>query len=173
MQHTKFQGHWLFGSGEDVFRFSPNMGMAAILVMWPGPFEQTSFPHPREAPYEIWLWLTQWFQRRRCLKSVDDVQTTDGRTDNGGLLYLSYKLTKWDFGSGELKMLKNLPFRTFSYNRTEVLLLKPAIIPRLAIISNLIHVYIGFGSLNDWSDWGCADRIALFRPLQSTHIQFV
>ena len=25
-----------------------------------------------DAPYEIWLWLDQWFLRRRCLKSVDD-----------------------------------------------------------------------------------------------------
>ena len=60
------------------------MGMAAILVMWPGPFEQLSFPHPIEAPYEIWLWLAQWFLRRRCLKSVDD----DGRrrtTEDEGL----------------------------------------------------------------------------------------
>ena len=31
-----------------------------------------SFIHPIEAPYEIWLWLAQWFLRR-CLKSVDDV----------------------------------------------------------------------------------------------------
>ena len=35
-----------------------------------------SFPHPIEAPYEIWLWLAQWFLRRRCLKSVDDVRRT-------------------------------------------------------------------------------------------------
>ena len=53
------------------------MGMAAILVMWPGPSEQLSFSYPIEAPYEIWLWLAQWFLRRRCLKSVDD--------DDGGL----------------------------------------------------------------------------------------
>ena len=31
------------------------MGIAAILAMWPGPFEQTFVPHPIEAPYEIWL----------------------------------------------------------------------------------------------------------------------
>ena len=42
MMHTKIQGHRPFGSGEeDFFRFLPYMGMAAILVMWPGPFEQT------------------------------------------------------------------------------------------------------------------------------------
>ena len=49
------------------------------------------FPYPIEAPYEIWLWLAQWFLRRRCLKGVDDD-------------YISYKLTKWAFGWGELKM---------------------------------------------------------------------
>ena len=42
MTHTKIQSHQPFGSGEeDFFRFLPYMGMAAILVMWPGPFEQT------------------------------------------------------------------------------------------------------------------------------------
>ena len=42
MLHTKFQGHRQFGSGEEDFlRFLSYMGMAAILVMWPGPFEQT------------------------------------------------------------------------------------------------------------------------------------
>ena len=73
------------------------MGMAAILVMWPWPLSKLSFPHPIEAPNEIWLCLAQWFLRRICLKSVDDVVrwTTEA--------YLSYKLTKWAFGSGELK----------------------------------------------------------------------
>ena len=34
MLHTKFQGHWPFGSREEDFlRFLPYMGMAAILVM--------------------------------------------------------------------------------------------------------------------------------------------
>ena len=40
MLHTKFQGHWSIGSGEEDFlRFLPYMGMSAILVMWPGRFE--------------------------------------------------------------------------------------------------------------------------------------
>ena len=30
-----------------------------------------SFPLPKEAPHEIWLWLAKWFQRRRCLNIVD------------------------------------------------------------------------------------------------------
>ena len=29
-----------------------------------------------EAPYEIWLWLVQWFLRRKRLKSVEPVYTT-------------------------------------------------------------------------------------------------
>ena len=33
------------------------MGIAAILVMWPGPFEQIFVPRPLEAIYEIWLQL--------------------------------------------------------------------------------------------------------------------
>ena len=45
MMHTKIQGHRPFGSGkEDFLRFLPYMGMVAILVMWPGPFEQTFIP---------------------------------------------------------------------------------------------------------------------------------
>ena len=39
MLHTKFQGHRSIGSGEEDFlRFSPYMGMAAMLVMWPNSF---------------------------------------------------------------------------------------------------------------------------------------
>ena len=45
MLHTKFQGHWPFDSGEkDFLMFLPYMGMVAILVMLPGPFEQTFVP---------------------------------------------------------------------------------------------------------------------------------
>ena len=43
MLHTNFQGHQPFGS-EEVFKVLPYMGMAAILVMWPGPFEQAFVP---------------------------------------------------------------------------------------------------------------------------------
>ena len=57
------------------------MGMAAILVMWPGPFILLSFPLPKEAPYKIWLWLAKWFQRRRCLNIVDD---NDANNDDNG-----------------------------------------------------------------------------------------
>ena len=45
MLHTKFQGHQSIASGEEDFlRFLPYMGMAAMLVMWPRPFEQFFFP---------------------------------------------------------------------------------------------------------------------------------
>ena len=72
MLYTKFKGDGLAGFGEDFWRVLLYMGMAAILVTWPGSFEQTSFHNPIEALYEIWLWLAQQFLRRRCLKSVDD-----------------------------------------------------------------------------------------------------
>ena len=40
MLHTKPQGHWPFGSGEENFEgFLPYMDVAAILVMWPRPRE--------------------------------------------------------------------------------------------------------------------------------------
>ena len=45
MLHNKFQGHWPFDSGEkDFLMLLPYMGMVAILVMLPGPFEQTFVP---------------------------------------------------------------------------------------------------------------------------------
>ena len=45
MLHTKFRGNPSTGSGgEDFKRFLPYMGMAAILVMCPGPFIQTLVP---------------------------------------------------------------------------------------------------------------------------------
>ena len=75
------------------------MGMAAILVMWSGPFEQTFVSHPMEALYEIWLWLAKRFLRRRCLNSVDDGRR-QRRPDNGACLY--FKLTYEPKGSGEL-----------------------------------------------------------------------
>ena len=46
MTHTKFQGHWSIGSGEeDSLRFLPYMGMAAMLVMWPNSFVYIFIPN--------------------------------------------------------------------------------------------------------------------------------
>ena len=42
--HINFQGHLPFGSREDFLMFLPYMGMTAILVMRPGPLEQTFVP---------------------------------------------------------------------------------------------------------------------------------
>ena len=73
MLQSKFQGHRLLGSREEDFlRFLPYMDMAAILVMWPGPLDKLSLPHP----YEIWLQSAQWFQRRRCLKMLTYTHTS-------------------------------------------------------------------------------------------------
>ena len=45
MLHTKFQCHRFIGSGQEIFvMFLPYMGMAAILVMVPGPFEELFVP---------------------------------------------------------------------------------------------------------------------------------
>ena len=49
----------------------------------PDPANQLSFPYPTEVPYEMWLWLAQWFWRRRSLKMVDG-RTTDGWTTDHG-----------------------------------------------------------------------------------------
>ena len=73
MRHTNFQGHRRFGSREEDFlRILLYMGMAAILVMWPGPFEQTFVPLSRKSSIWNFTLRAQWFLRRRCLKSVDD-----------------------------------------------------------------------------------------------------
>ena len=91
--------------------FLPYMGVATILVSDPDPANQFSFPHPTEAPHEIWLRLAQRFWRRRSLKMVDgrtDGRRTpdDGRTDDGPWLY--YKLTNEPKGSGELIKLMSM-----------------------------------------------------------------
>ena len=49
--------------------------------------KELSFPRPIEAPHKIWLQLSQWLLRRRCLKMLTD----DGLPTTGAYLY--YKLT--------------------------------------------------------------------------------
>ena len=76
MLHTKPQGHWLFGSGEEIFDgFLPYMGVAAILVMWARPREQTFIPpsHWGSASTGQVVW------RRRSLKMVDRWTADDGQ----------------------------------------------------------------------------------------------
>ena len=56
MLHTKFQGHWPSGSGEEYFlRFLLYMGMAAMLSCDPDNLNNFSFRKALEAVYEIWL----------------------------------------------------------------------------------------------------------------------
>ena len=49
MLYTKFQGHQPFGSKDDFWMFLSYMGMAAILVMCPKPFEVTSIRPSHES----------------------------------------------------------------------------------------------------------------------------
>ena len=46
MLHSMFQGHRSIGSGEDFLRLLQFMGMAATLVMCPGPFNNFHSPDP-------------------------------------------------------------------------------------------------------------------------------
>ena len=75
------------------------MGVAAILVMWPGPFEQTFVP--ASLGVSIWnLSLIGPVVSEEMFEYVDGQTTEDGRTDAGvtGILLAH----PWAFGSGEL-----------------------------------------------------------------------
>ena len=72
MLQIMFQGHRLFGFDEDVLRFSHIWQPS-----WPCDLDRLNthlFPRPKEAPYEIWLQLAQWFQRKICLKMLTYIQ---------------------------------------------------------------------------------------------------
>ena len=101
MLHTKFQGHRSLGSGEEDFlRFLPYMGMAAILVMWPEPFEQLFVP-PIPGGY-IWNLVTigPVVSEEKSFEIVDGRRTTTD--DDGACLY--YKLPR----SLRLRWAKNV-----------------------------------------------------------------
>ena len=97
MLHTKSEGHPPSGSGEKVFNH--------LWAWWPSwscdqdHLNKLLFLHPKESPYEIWVKLAQWFQRRRCLKMLTDGLWMDARVT--GLLLAQ----PWAFGSGELKIM--------------------------------------------------------------------
>ena len=100
MLHTKFQGHQSIGSGEeDLLRFLPYMGMAAILVMWPGPFKQLFVP-PIPGGY-IWNLVTigSVVSEEKSFEIVDGRRRTTGTTEPAYT-----KSSPGDFGSGELKI---------------------------------------------------------------------
>ena len=50
------------------------MGMVAILVMWPGPFEQILAPLPMEASHEIWLRSDLWGLKE--MFEIDEIWVT-------------------------------------------------------------------------------------------------
>ena len=89
MMRTKNQGHWPFGSREEDFfsRFLPYMAMAAILVMWPGPFEQTFVPSSRRSSIWNLTLIGPVVSEEKMFKECGRRQTTDdGRrrtTDDG------------------------------------------------------------------------------------------
>ena len=94
MPHTKFQGHRLFGSGdEDFLRFLPYMDMAAVLVLWPGLDQLNKLSFHGGSIWNL-TWIAQWFLRRRCLKMLTytHIRTTE-----------AYPISSPPFGSGELK----------------------------------------------------------------------
>ena len=107
MLHTKFQGHWSIGSGEEDFlRFLPYMGMAAMLVMWPRSFEQLFFPKGPGGCIWNLVAIGPVVSEEKSFEIVDGRRTTDGRrTDDGRrTTEPTYTISSpGAFGSGELK----------------------------------------------------------------------
>ena len=82
------------------------MGMVAILVMWPWPFEQTCVPPSHWS--SIWnLTLTGPVVSEEKMFKFKVWTTTDDGRRRKMEVYLSHKLTKWAFGSDELKTKKS------------------------------------------------------------------
>ena len=108
MLHIRSRGHRPSGSGEDFKRVFYH-----IWAWWPSwscdqdHLNKLLFSCPKESPYEIWVQLAQWFQRKRCLKMLTD----DGRTDAGvtGILLAH----PWAFGPGELIILNEVKMWKF------------------------------------------------------------
>ena len=77
MLHTKAQGHWPFGSGEEGFEgLLPYMGVAATMVMWPRPPEQTFVPSSHWGS----IWNLALIDPAVFEKKIFE---NGGRTDNG------------------------------------------------------------------------------------------
>ena len=87
MLHTNFQGHQSFGSREEDFlRFLPYMGMAAILVIWPGSFGQ-NFRSP--IPWRLHMkfnfdWPSSFWGEmfKECGRRMDRRRKTEGYLSN-------------------------------------------------------------------------------------------
>ena len=99
MLHTKFQGHWSIGSGEEDFlRFLPYMGMAAMLVMWPRSFEQLFFPKGPGGCIWNLVAIGLVVSEKKSFETVDG-RRTDGRRTTEPAYTIS---SPGAFGSGEL-----------------------------------------------------------------------
>ena len=62
MLHTKFQGHWSTGSGEEFLIFKDFYHIWASWIYWSCDLEgfyKFLFPQPKEALKEIWLHLAE------------------------------------------------------------------------------------------------------------------
>ena len=77
------------------------MGMAAILVTWPGTFEQTYIPPSHRSSIWNLTLIGPVVSEEKMFKECGRRGTTEA--------YLSFKLTKWAFGSGELKIVPSGP----------------------------------------------------------------
>ena len=94
MLHTKAQGHWPFGSGEeDSLRVFTIYGRGGHLVMWPRCLEQTFFPSTHGGS----IWNLALIGPAVLEKKIFE---NGGRTDDRACLY--YKLTNEPKDSGEL-----------------------------------------------------------------------
>ena len=101
MLHTKFQGHWSIGSGEEDFlRFLPYMGMAAMLVMWSRSFEQLFFPKGPGGCIWNLVAIGPVVSEEKSFVIVDGRRTDDGRRTTEPAYTIS---SPGAFGSGELK----------------------------------------------------------------------
>ena len=97
--HTNFQRHQLISSGEEDFlRFLLYMGMAAILVMWPRPFEQFFFPKGPGSCIWNWVAIGQVVSEEKLFDIVEG--QTDGRMTKPVYTISSPRA----FGSDELKI---------------------------------------------------------------------
>ena len=71
MMQIKFQCYRPFGAREEdffmIFTIYGHIGHLGHKI-WTSWTNFLSLSHPIDASYEIWLWLAQWFLRRRCWK---------------------------------------------------------------------------------------------------------
>ena len=76
------------------------MAMAAILIMWPGPFEQTFVPPSQGGSTWNVVSIGSVVSEEKMFENVQNTHAYIRTTE----AYLSYKLTTEPLGSGELKM---------------------------------------------------------------------